>query len=714
MLDVKYLSELYRIDQENNVDIYLFELLRGDFCGKDTARILSSENFKPDSFTIFDRMSNPQFLSESERDFGKFLNSVILAQLGRLETEGEAVFYNIQSVADFIKEQFLFFVNYPLNGLTVAHNIYNQELPDIIETAIAFCLTGNPDYQFYTHRTFNELAKRVIPFIIEHFLLDDKDIKDLLKISIASGLTGLDLKGSLSAASAFVYGGIRLSEVRESDTHLLADLIFSELQDVASHDIYIDYWEQFANEVLLDNDFELTWFTDDYIETWFDLLVIEKLLKTNKRLKINLIPKSGRHSNDAAYEDVLEMLSYSILDGLKEVVSTGRLHISNNGPRMAVANLQKLSKEVIGVIEKCDAVLVKGCRIHEMFQGGLNKPVYTAFVAAREFTESETGVDARHTPLFFFRSDPGEYAYWGFKGRDNRTKRLSDGKEIRVCLSTLEEHEVRKNTLDPALLIEEMKSLAAMFSTLPSEYLSPYNQEVALVMERLIGLTRSTYNHTAEKYAEVRALWPNERDATLMDELLQMARERVVEERLGGDDRKITLLDVGTGHGRDLKYLAQFSDVRAIGIDNSPVFIQILNTLVAEGVLPENSIIEADMKNLAEFGDASIDVIRNNAALLHLPLLPNKMGADEAIAESFRVLRPSGLMFVSVKAGETLEYDDTGEGLGGRIFQYYSEQMLIDLLESNGFRLLDLRTRVSKRPSGPIKWLTAFCEKPGI
>lgn len=97
-----------------------------------------------------------------------------------------------------------------------------------------------------------------------------------------------------------------------------------------------------------------------------------------------------------------------------------------------------------------------------MFQGGIQKPCYTAYVLAREFNESESGFDARLGPLLFFQTEPSEYAFWGFKGRAIRRMMFDDGREIAASFSTIREHEHRKRLMDLGEILREMQMLLKM------------------------------------------------------------------------------------------------------------------------------------------------------------------------------------------------------------------------------------------------------------
>lgn len=93
---------------------------------------------------------------------------------------------------------------------------------------------------------------------------------------------------------------------------------------------------------------------------------------------------------------------------------------------------------------------------------------------------------------------------------------------------------------------------------------------------------------------------------------------------------------------------------------------------------------------MLDFPDNSFDVVRQNASILHLPLIGKGYMADKAISESFRVLKKGGLIYIFVKKGFSLEFVDTNEGLGGRVFQFYTEERLSEVVKRNGFTILVL------------------------
>jgi SAM-dependent methyltransferase len=627
-----------------------------------------------------------------------------------LQFERQVAFFDTHACVEIMFTELVKLLNYSTDCGPIAAQIFNQEIPDVVERVVAYCLYGNPNYEFHTHRMLKEVGLEIIPAILQRHFQRTGILKRLLVFSIASGLVGLDLKGTRAAASQITSKGIPLSPFIKLGNSNMTEFVYKELEKIASKGLTIDYWNHFVDEVMGKQDFKLVWFLDDFIETMFDLYLLRELLERNRSIEISLIPKNGQHGNDASYTDVMNLLELPLFNSLRSHIASGRLYIAGKGPRMGTLNLRKLSKEVCDEIKSSNAVYIKGCRSHEMVQGGINAVTYTSFVVAREFTEAETGLDARKNALVFFRNEPGEYSYWGFKLRGLRHKTFEDGRQIAICCSTLDEHERRK-IADVPVLIRHLKKLIKLFHVVPSCYRLAYDGETELIVDKLCDITKLTYNNAAHLYADIRCEWPSKKDAFLMDKLIEMARARMQEGKLGNQRGRISVLDVGTGNGRDLRYLKRFNDVDAVGIDNAEAFIQILDELAEKGEIPRKSYYKMDMRDLSAFPNSSFDVVRQNASLLHLPMLPNKIGADEAVAESFRVLKPSGLIYVLVKEGSGLKYMDTREGLGKRVYQTYSEESIRELLERNGFRILEIRSRYSKRPIGLVKWLLVFAER---
>ncbi|MCK4391953.1 methyltransferase domain-containing protein [Candidatus Bipolaricaulota bacterium] len=674
-------------------------------------KALADATFEPDTFSACERLSVAYFLDESERDMESYLEAQLVSLLRRLEDQEEVQIRREAAVVAYLKRQVMRLFEYEVDGKLVSARIYNPELGDVLERVVAYCITGDPKTDLPTHRRFNEYAERLIPLLIERHLVHIKDPKELLAYSIASGLIGLDLKGAEAAASRHVSAGIPLLGLQRLSDVDVADEVFAQLRDVVQKGLAVDDWGLFVDNLSSSSDCKLLWFTDDVIETFFDLLLLGRLLHLFPRTTITIVPRQGRHKNDASYLDVIRFLAHPVLEDVAAQLTRNRLRVLNKGPRMSTINLSKLSKDVTHEILDADGVVIKGCRGFEMIQGGINALTYTAFVVARQFSEAEIGLDARENPLVFFQSAPGEYAYWGFKSRGKRWVVSPDGRRIPVTLSTLMDHRRRLAAETVEQLIAELIALRDLHKEACPTYAGPYSKELHMLTDRLVEKTKQDYNTIAWRFAELREDWPRAQEIHEMERLLEIARERRKEGSLGDEKGRILVLDVGTGHGRDLRFLHSIEDIVPIGIDNASAFMQMLAMAASDGKIPQGSFMEMDMRAL-QFPAEYFDVVRHNASIVHLPLLPCGVGVDEALAESCRVLKPRGLLFIKVKEGGGLKYVDTEEGLGARVFQYYTEESLLCLLNRSGFRCLELTKVESERPTGVIAWLVCIVEKP--
>jgi len=225
------------------------------------------------------------------------------------------------------------------------------------------------------------------------------------------------------------------------------------------------------------------------------------------------------------------------------------------------------------------------------------------------------------------------------------------------------------------------------------------------IAEKMLKITQRTYDNISEKYHEVRGIELNEIDQFSWDNL-----ESYIHTYIHHDPyNSIRMLDVATGTGRDIMY-ANAIGFKVIGVDNSDGVISILEKLKDERKIPTGSFAKCDMRDLP-FDDGSFDVVRHNSSLLHMPIIAEGYGADRAISEANRVLVRGGLLQVAVKKGDGLEYVDTGEGLGGRIFQFYNHKMMNEILTRNGFTIVYTSDLVDKRPSGDIEFISVIAQK---
>lgn len=231
-------------------------------------------------------------------------------------------------------------------------------------------------------------------------------------------------------------------------------------------------------------------------------------------------------------------------------------------------------------------------------------------------------------------------------------------------------------------------------------------KEANEIAEQVIKLTRQNYENTSNVYREVRGnvIKP-------IDEICWAALNKCIERYISTDRSQVNMLDVGTGNGRDIIY-GQGLGYNVVGIDNCSGFMEILSEHLSSGLIKEKSYKQCDMRKL-DFPDNSFDVVRHNASLLHLPLIGKGYTVDLALSEAHRVLKPGGLIYIFVKTGYSLEFHDTGEGLGGRIFQFFSHMSLNEVVTRNGFVIVNTSDEVEVRSNGTIDWILLIAQKEG-
>lgn len=234
------------------------------------------------------------------------------------------------------------------------------------------------------------------------------------------------------------------------------------------------------------------------------------------------------------------------------------------------------------------------------------------------------------------------------------------------------------------------------------------DDELDRAIQLIVTMTTDSYSRHSEAYAAVRGLRTDRWEESLTRTLLSTVRGQIAE-RAAPPPRgaRWRLLDVGAGSGRDLLRFAKESDVAPTALDNAPGLVRQLRALATAHGLPARSVIEGEMRDLSSLSSATFHCVRNHASLHHLPVVAPGHGADVAIAESRRVLVAGGVLYVLVRAGAGLTVIDTREGLGPRVFQLFSPELLTSLLERHRFRVLRVQPLDSKRGGETLRWV--FC-----
>ncbi|MBZ1345537.1 MAG: methyltransferase domain-containing protein [Candidatus Nealsonbacteria bacterium] len=157
------------------------------------------------------------------------------------------------------------------------------------------------------------------------------------------------------------------------------------------------------------------------------------------------------------------------------------------------------------------------------------------------------------------------------------------------------------------------------------------------------------------------------------------------------------ILDIGCGPGRDAKYFSEH-DLEVTGIDLTSNFVK-----MASQNVPNAKFIQMDMRNL-DFPENTFDGIWACASFLHIP----KEDAKNTLLGFKKILKPAGLIYISVKAGTEEKFVQKEEYKGRtKFFAFYTEDELKNLIESCNFKIL--KVIIDKKKDNI--WINVFATK---
>jgi SAM-dependent methyltransferase len=178
-----------------------------------------------------------------------------------------------------------------------------------------------------------------------------------------------------------------------------------------------------------------------------------------------------------------------------------------------------------------------------------------------------------------------------------------------------------------------------------------------------VGETAAVYAAEAEAFVE------KYRGMRLTDRYGDQFREGLPDP----EGRPPRVLDTGCGPGVDTEWFDEFG-LDALGLDITDSFLREARTAA-----PSAAFVRADMRDLP-LRDGAVDGVWSSASFLHLP----RSAAASTLAEFARVLRPGGVLLLSVMARETRAVDAV-ELEDGRQFTFWREDALRDRLTAAGF-----------------------------
>jgi hypothetical protein len=435
------------------IEAILMRLILGipdDVARQDDIIALFGADYAPGTFMIGEIKGLPDFFPVGaklgyERWVRQEIRNDIQGIKAALAREADPRLPLNEAALQDIEQEVVEILDYELrDGTQLCDLIPLQEYTDVFRRIILLLLTGDPDVEVNTYEGLNRIGYELVLRILSE--IGEQSLFDLLKISIASGLLGLNLKTSASATSKIYRRNIIPIQMGMSLDEQIGR-IKRQLVEKATGEMAIDYWLEYERDILKSHGRAIVFFTDDYIETIFDLKFIETQLHHNETLVVHLIPRFIRYGNDACYADVMRLLEEPIFEETRSLYRDGRLRVCGNGPRSGTVNGLSISQQVADILKMSDCVVVKGARSYEMLQG-IQKVAYFGFAVCREISESVTGVDAEQGKLVFIRHTPGARSFAGFRNRRNRPYTSDTGRELFLSATTAMDYSRRDRGLE--------------------------------------------------------------------------------------------------------------------------------------------------------------------------------------------------------------------------------------------------------------------------
>jgi SAM-dependent methyltransferase/SOS-response transcriptional repressor LexA len=145
--------------------------------------------------------------------------------------------------------------------------------------------------------------------------------------------------------------------------------------------------------------------------------------------------------------------------------------------------------------------------------------------------------------------------------------------------------------------------------------------------------------------------------------------------------RSHKILDVGCGTGRDLAFLLG-NRKDAYGVDPSREMLAVARqTLGSRGFSSEGRLFVRSLPDLSQFAESEFDGVLCSAVLMHLP----EEELFDAVYALRRILRPGGILLVSVPVTRSDVDPITRRDRGGRLFTELPASKLHLLFERVGF-----------------------------
>lgn len=180
--------------------------------------------------------------------------------------------------------------------------------------------------------------------------------------------------------------------------------------------------------------------------------------------------------------------------------------------------------------------------------------------------------------------------------------------------------------------------------------------------------TRETYDDIASDYSE--------RDSVVIAESSEV--KDALDEFVTFFKPGARILDVGSGGGRDSRYLAE-KGLKVTAIDFSEHMVK-----NAQKLSSNIEYIQMDFEHI-NFPDESFEGIWANASLHHIP----KVNLAAVLKSLYRITVPGGVLFLKVKHGDSegmRENTKFGKSVK-RYFSFYKPEEMVAIIEAAGFQV---------------------------
>lgn len=409
------------------------------------------EDFIPGTFFLSERLSRPAFISMKDNlPFPEWVDAAVKNEIERLLTafpETDSMIREKEAEKSISVGDYVFCALFlpTEDGCRLLEVVPNQIYQDVFTKLIASFIYEDTFHYPCVEQDYNEKIERISYSIAER--IKDYPLKKLFAFSVSAGCLGVDMKSSASAASPIhrSLSNIIFYDIGELETEQeKLERMFAQLKKMAAKRFEIDCWQDFALDIVFaKSPVILSWFHDDCAETIIDLLFIQSLLAQNSNITVVSIPRSGKHGvrfgNDASSMDILRHLSSPCFSSLRRMWKGDRFQFLEEGPCWGAVYAPHFSEEVVKMLLKSTAIVVKGSRSYELLQG-INCNAYFASMVCRDFSESVFDIDAESGHSVFVHQRPLLSSFEGFKDRFKRTRRLDSGKDIMLCPMTAKDY----------------------------------------------------------------------------------------------------------------------------------------------------------------------------------------------------------------------------------------------------------------------------------